>query len=53
MLQRLTEPKLKRLLSELKVQDKEELTLKKLKADGLDKDGLKEADVRMKLKSKL
>ncbi|KAK8399795.1 hypothetical protein O3P69_003668 [Scylla paramamosain] len=50
-LRRLTEPKLKRLLSELKVQDKEELTLKKLKADGLDKDGLKEADLRMKLKN--
>lgn len=48
---RLAEPKLKRLMSELKVQDKEELTLKRLKADGLDKDGLKEADLRKKLKN--
>ncbi|KAG0723915.1 Alpha-2-macroglobulin receptor-associated protein [Chionoecetes opilio] len=48
---RLAEPKLKRLLSELKVQDKEELTLKKLKGDGMDKEGLKEADLRKKLRN--
>ena len=29
--------------------DKEELTLKKLKAEGGDKDGLKEAQIRKKL----
>nr|CAG4638581.1 EOG090X09CU [Cyclestheria hislopi] len=46
---RLVESKLKSLLSELKVQDKEELQLKRLKADGLDKDGLKEAELRKKL----
>nr|CAG4640183.1 EOG090X09CU [Daphnia pulex] len=45
---RLTEFKLKSLYSELKVQDKEELQLKRLKADNLDKDGLKEAEIRKK-----
>ncbi|XP_068215445.1 alpha-2-macroglobulin receptor-associated protein [Palaemon carinicauda] len=50
-LKRLSEPKLKSLLSELKVQDKEEMTLKKLKLDAGDKDGLKEADLRKKLRA--
>nr|XP_053632976.1 alpha-2-macroglobulin receptor-associated protein-like [Cherax quadricarinatus] len=49
-LKRLSEPKLKSLLSELKVQDKEEMTLKKLKTDGADKEGLKEAELRKKLR---
>lgn len=49
--QRLTEFKLKTLFSELKVQDKEELQLKRLKADNLDKDGLKEAELRQKFGS--
>ncbi|KAL7643090.1 UNVERIFIED_CONTAM: hypothetical protein RMT77_006380 [Armadillidium vulgare] len=47
---RLSEPKLRKLLSELKVQDKEELTFKKLKASGGDKEGLKEAELRKRLK---
>lgn len=46
---RLTEPKLKSLFSELKIHDKEELTFKKLKSDGKDKDGMMEADMRKKL----
>lgn len=46
---RLIEQKLKKLYLDLKVQDKEELSLKKLKADGQDKDGLKEAELRRKL----
>lgn len=50
-LKRLAEPKLKSLVSELKVQDKEEMTLKKLKLDAGDKDGLKEAELRKKLRS--
>lgn len=45
----MTEFKLKKLYSELKVQDKEELQLKRLKADSLDKDGMKEAELRKKL----
>lgn len=36
-------------MSDLKAQDKEELALKKLKADNLDKDGIKEAQVRRQL----
>jgi hypothetical protein len=44
----LTENKLSKLFSELKVQDKEELTLKKLKSEGGDKDGLKESEIRKK-----
>lgn len=32
----------------MKVQDKEQLQLKRLKADNLDKDGLKEAELRKK-----
>lgn len=46
---RLTEPKLKSLYSELKIHDKEELVWKKMKADGLDKDGLEEAKMRKRL----
>merc|ERR1719430_1982131 len=45
---KLTEGKLQNLYSQLKVQDKDELTLKKLKAENGDKDGIKEADVRKK-----
>lgn len=45
---KLTEEKLARLYSELKVQDKHELTLKKLKGEGGDKDGSKEAEMRKK-----
>lgn len=45
----MTDFKLKKLYSELKVQDKEELQLKRLKADNLDKDGMKEAELRNKL----
>lgn len=50
--QRLTEPKLKSLFSELKIHDKEELAWKRLAAEGLDKDGLKEAELRKKLTGK-
>lgn len=46
---RLTEPKLKSLYSDLMIQDKEELTLKRLMSDGGDKEGLKEAEIRRKL----
>ncbi|XP_054266492.1 alpha-2-macroglobulin receptor-associated protein [Macrosteles quadrilineatus] len=46
---RLTEPKLKSLLSELKIHDKEELAFKKVKSEGGDKEGLKEADMRKRL----
>ena len=48
---KLTESKLERLYSELKVQDKDELTLKKLRGEGSDKDGSKEAEVRKKFNS--
>ena len=44
----LQESKLKLLYYELKLQDKEELALKKLKAEMGDKDGLREAQVRKK-----
>ncbi|KAJ2947603.1 hypothetical protein O0L34_g17400 [Tuta absoluta] len=47
--QRLTIPKLKSLYSDLKIHDKEELTLKRVKSEGGDKEGLKEADLRRKL----
>lgn len=47
--QRLTEPKLKSLFSELKIHDKEELAWKQLASQHKDKDGLKEADLRKKL----
>lgn len=46
---RLTEPKLKSLFSELKIHDKEELTFKKVKSEGKDKDGMMEADMRKRL----
>merc|ERR1719376_210802 len=39
---------LERLYSKLKVQDKDELTMKKLKTEGGDKEGIKEAEVRRK-----
>lgn len=42
---------MKSLFSELKLQDKEELQLKRLKADNLDKSGLKEAELRKKFGS--
>ena len=44
----LQEAKLKLLYYELKLQDKEEIALKKLKSEMGDKDGLREADVRKK-----
>ncbi|CAG4970065.1 unnamed protein product [Parnassius apollo] len=47
--QRLTEPKLKSLYSDLMIQDKEEITYKRVKSEGGDKEGLKEADLRQKL----
>uniref|UniRef100_A0A1E1VXM2 Alpha-2-macroglobulin RAP C-terminal domain-containing protein n=2 Tax=Pectinophora gossypiella TaxID=13191 RepID=A0A1E1VXM2_PECGO len=47
--QRLTEPKLKSLYSDLMIQDKEELTLKRVRSEGGDKEGMKEADLRRKL----
>lgn len=40
---------MKSLFGELKIQDKEEVTWKRLKSEGKDKDGLKEADLRKKL----
>ncbi|KAG4073171.1 hypothetical protein HA402_002560 [Bradysia odoriphaga] len=46
---RLTEPKLKSLFSELKIQDKEELNWKQSGGQHKDKDGLKEAELRKKL----
>jgi len=42
----LTETKLAKLYSDLKMQDKEELTLKRLKAEGGDKEGVKESEIR-------
>lgn len=42
----LTEQKMKRLYKDLKTHDKEAMALKKLKADGMDKEGLREAEVR-------
>ena len=36
-------------MSDLKAQDKEELALKKMKADNLDKDGIKETQIRRQL----
>ncbi|CAH1975111.1 unnamed protein product [Acanthoscelides obtectus] len=46
---RLSEPKLKMLFGELKLHDKEEITWKHLRAEGKDKDGMKEAELRKKL----
>ncbi|KAF2364937.1 Alpha-2-macroglobulin receptor-associated protein domain 1 [Trinorchestia longiramus] len=48
-LQQLSDKKLVILMSELKVQDKQELTLKKHKAEGGDKDGQMEARLRKSL----
>ena len=45
---KLAETKLEHLYSALKVQDKNELTLKKLKSEGHDKEGLKEDEMRKK-----
>lgn len=42
----LTEGKLEKLYSELKIQDKEEMTLKRLKTENSDKDGMIEANLR-------
>ncbi|VVD05014.1 alpha-2-macroglobulin receptor-associated protein isoform X2 [Leptidea sinapis] len=47
--QRLTEPKLKSLYSDLMIQDKEEIIYKRIKSEGGDKEGLKEADLRRKV----
>lgn len=49
LFQRLTETKLKSLFSDLKIHDKEEIAWKRLRGDGNDKDGLKEAELREKL----
>ncbi|XP_055381321.1 alpha-2-macroglobulin receptor-associated protein [Condylostylus longicornis] len=46
---RLTEPKLKSLYTELKIQDKEELAWKELNSQHKDKDGIKAAELRHKL----
>ncbi|CAL8085858.1 unnamed protein product [Orchesella dallaii] len=51
--QKVSETKLRSLYTDLLAQDKEESTLKRLKSDGLDKDGLKEASVRKKFKALL
>ncbi|XP_061191122.1 alpha-2-macroglobulin receptor-associated protein-like [Saccostrea echinata] len=42
-------PKLADLYADLKIQDKVEIELKKLKAEDMDKDGMKEAEVRQRL----
>uniref|UniRef100_A0A1B0DRC4 Alpha-2-macroglobulin RAP C-terminal domain-containing protein n=1 Tax=Phlebotomus papatasi TaxID=29031 RepID=A0A1B0DRC4_PHLPP len=47
--QRLTEPKLISLYTELKIQDKEEIAWKQLSGQNKDKEGLKEAELRKKL----
>lgn len=52
--QRLSEPKLKSLYSDLKLHDKEEISYKHyLATGGGDKDGIKEAELRKKLIGKL
>lgn len=48
---RLTDQKLESLFGDLKLHDKEEITWKHLRAEGKDKDGLKEAELRDKLKT--
>ncbi|KAG5886353.1 hypothetical protein JTB14_000455 [Gonioctena quinquepunctata] len=45
---RLSETKLKSFFGELKLHDKEEITWKHLRAEGKDKDGIKEAQLRSK-----
>ncbi|CAG7641546.1 unnamed protein product [Allacma fusca] len=52
-LQKLTETKLRSLYTDLQLQDKEEIQLKRLKAEGGDKEGLKEATLRRKFKGLL
>lgn len=47
--ERLTEPKLKSLYMELKIQDKEEIQWKQLNSQHKDKEGLKAAELRQKL----
>ena len=42
----MTDGKLKQLHTELKAHDKEAMALKKLKAEGMDKQGLREAEIR-------
>lgn len=49
LFQRLTEPKLQSLYSDLKIHDREELTYKKMKNEGGDKEGMMEATLRRKL----
>lgn len=49
----MSDQKLKSLMAELKVQDKEEITLKKLKHEGGDKEGLKEAELRKRLRGNI
>jgi len=46
---KLSEKKLESLYSALKIQDKNELTLKKIKSEGGDKDGSKENEVKKKI----
>ena len=46
---KLSDQKLKKIYGELKVIDKQELALKKVKSEGGDKDGLKEAGLRKEL----
>lgn len=48
--QRLTDPKLQSLFSDLKLHDKEEISFKHLKADGKDDYGLEEARLRKKFR---
>lgn len=43
---KLSERKLKQLHTELKVHDKEQMALKKLKTEGSDKEGIREAEIR-------
>lgn len=45
--------KLAELHSDLKIQEKDELSWKKLKAEGLDEDGEKEAKLRRNLNGKV
>ena len=49
MIQKLSGPKLADLYADLTVQDKVERQLKKLRAEDMDKDGLKEAEVRQRM----
>lgn len=49
MLQRCSEPELRSLLSELRIQDEDEREMKAYKTKNLDKDGEMESIVRKKL----